>query len=1473
MAGQHSEPTNARHAKRSSTMQISQRCVSAMKQSRMSRNNSNTSSKPKLLTRIAAGLLSVATLAGGAVLGAQTASAATTERDSYADTVGNATFEQARQKYGLTQSMKNGAILHAWMWSFKTITNHMEEIAKAGYTSIQTEPMSHIKTNPANGKKFAENWYYVYQPASSSIGNFVVGTEDDLKEMTATAHKYGIRIIVDVVANHFTSDWNAIDPSWQDKNLFHARTNCPGPNGEQINYGNRWQVTQCHLLGLWDINTQNQDAANRMQDFLVRAVNDGVDGFRFDAAKHVELPDELGSHSVYWDTILQNGAQYQYGEVLQGDGGLNYKGYADIFTKYSHDGGGNTASDYGKTVRAAIRSSNLSAGQISNISNGGAKDDQLVTWVESHDNYANSDKESTYLNDYQLKMGWALVGSRKAGAPLYFNRPVGSGGSNPQFAEQSQLGDAGDDMWKDPSVVAVNHFRNAMDGKSEYLRNCGSNSCLMVERYAKDGKANDGVVIANMGGDANLSGTQTTLDDGTYKDEVGGGTITVSGGTITQGSVKGGAVSVFYNADQASQPVAQSYAYAEGAASFTGDTTTVTFRAKDVTGATYSTSEGASGSFKDGDTITVGAKSKIGDTITVTVKATNSTDGSAISNTIKLAKQAVPEQKLAQQYKTNTVGFGKKKTITIDKSVSDWDSSMIIAQGAANDDPRVYRPNSMYEVPIDLYTLYGAYDDNNAYLMWEMTNVQDVVAPNDNYPLTQGTLFQNMNVPFFVAFNTGDSSTRVGKNAGLSTGGTIWDTGITWQQPVNKLVAISTNGANGPWVYGGDAKGLNANAMYGPAANAKTNTKASGIKFGYGQGILSQQVKGIDGGYGENNGRVIGDVSNDSARWVDFNTKGHNSSTMDFHYEMAIPLSELGITAADIESKGLGVELVATMGKSGMDALPYDMAMNDNAALDDAAGSQEKNSFEKSDFDNLTTTMAYIGKQGSAGGDNTGSETGGDTGETPGGNTTVAVESVAISGNGVAAGKATLDLSQGASALQLNATVKPDNATNANVAWKSSDEAVATVSATGLVTPLKAGTATITATADGKSANVTITVTGEVQKVADTTVYYPNTVFGADSTFIHYSKDGKTWTTAPGEKMTAACDGWVKATIKDMNEGELTFVFTNGSRRWDNNSRKNYKASGSTIVVNGGAISADAPCSIPVESVSIIGEGIASGKLTMKSGASTQLSAIVNPTNATKNTVTWSSSAPQVVNVTSNGTISATSQGSATITATADGKSASITVTVQSSKATPMTVWYKPSASWTNVKLYYRIYSDPQIARHGITMEKACDGWYSYTISDTKGAKVNVAFFNGIQWDTNKGKNYFVTGDTITIQNSSITTQAPNCSVDPVNPSADGEKQTVVWYKPNASWKTVKVYYRVYSTVEVARHNIAMTKGCDGWYKIVIDNPEQAKVNVAFTNGTQWDTNNNKHYYVNSDVVSITQGAMIDGVVPQCSVR
>ena len=377
------------------------------------------------MAKAVASISALATLAGGMALGAVTAPAAFAANGpttSYDRTLGNAQFESARESYGLSKEMNYGAILHAWMWSANTIKAHMNEIADAGYTSIQTVPISTIK-GPVEGKQFTENWYYVYQPSGTGIGNKVIGTEQEIKEMTAEAHKHGIRVIADAVINHFTADWNAIQGDWKNSSFFHTRQEggC-GDNGTAINYSNRWQVTHCHLLSLWDLNTENQEVANRMKDYLTRAVADGIDGFRYDAAKHIELPNEFDRYSPYYDTILPNGAQYQYGEVLQGDQGLNAPAYPALFEKYSTNGGGNTASHYGKEIRAAMQDKNISSGRLGSLQGTGVRDNQLVTWVESHDTYANTNEYSSQLSAWQIRMGWGIVGSRKGGAPLFFNR-------------------------------------------------------------------------------------------------------------------------------------------------------------------------------------------------------------------------------------------------------------------------------------------------------------------------------------------------------------------------------------------------------------------------------------------------------------------------------------------------------------------------------------------------------------------------------------------------------------------------------------------------------------------------------------------------------------------------------------------------------------------------------------------------------------------------------------------------------------------------------------------------------------------------------------------------------------------------------------------------------------------------------------------------------------------------------------------
>lgn len=112
---------------------------------------------------------------------------------------------------------------------------------------------------------------------------------------------------------------------------------------------------------------------------------------------------------------------------------------------------------------------------------------------------------------------------------------------------------------------------------------------------------------------------------------------------------------------------------------------------------------------------------------------------------------------------------------------------------------------------------------------------------------------------------------------------------------------------------------------------------------------------------------------------------------------------------------------------------------------------------------------------------------------------TVAVESVTLSAT-------TANLTTGGDTLTLTATVTPDNATNKSVSWSSDHPEFASVSDAGVVTPVAAGTAVITASADGGKKTATCTVT-----VAD-----PVAVTGVtlNNTALNLEKDGSATLTA-----------------------------------------------------------------------------------------------------------------------------------------------------------------------------------------------------------------------------------------------------------------------------------------------------------------------------------------------------------------------
>ena len=515
----------------------------------------------------------------------------------------------AASKKASVNEIDDGAILHAWNWSFDTIKSRLPEIKAAGYKAVQTSPIQ------ANKDPYTDNskWWILYQPINFKIGNTQLGSRDQFKSMCEEAEKYDIDIIVDVVANHTGNrgdgadayyPHNSVDPSIKNNESFwHDHRGVD-------DWNNRWQVTQWGI-GLPDLNTANRQLQDMIIDFLNDAIACGADGFRFDAAKHIELPSDPAG-SDFWPRVLgslDRDDLFIYGEVLQGG--------ADNITGY-HQYMATTVDWYGGSVRSAVGyhgSANVNNAKTYPIS---ANPSNLVTWVESHDTYANDHKETVALTNEQIKLGWAIIAGRADSTPLFFNRTAGG-------YLAGSIGSAGDNMWKDPIVVAANNFRNAMAGENEYVRTQGNN-LFITER------GTSGVMIVNVGGSTNVN-CDTKLPNGQYKDTVSGNTFTVSNGKLT-GNIGNRTIATIILKDVVKEPTVSSSV--ETGTKFV-DSINVTLTAQNTTKATYSIDGGAAKTYTNGQSITLGKDAKIGDIITLTLVG-NDEEGKSTTATYKYEK-------------------------------------------------------------------------------------------------------------------------------------------------------------------------------------------------------------------------------------------------------------------------------------------------------------------------------------------------------------------------------------------------------------------------------------------------------------------------------------------------------------------------------------------------------------------------------------------------------------------------------------------------------------------------------------------------------------------------------------------------------------------------------------------------------------------------------------------------------------------
>ena len=394
-----------------------------------------------------------------------------------------AVFSLQISAQSLPSKISDGVILHCFNWKYSDIKASLSQIKAAGFVAVQTSPAQLNYTGQ-------DNWNILYRPRDSKAGPNALGTSADLKALCDAAHALGMKVIVDVVANHTDGNLDWVADFWKNTDLYH--------NNGDANDGSRYQVTH-GKIGMMDLKTEDSRVQQKFKAYV----------------------QEL---------------KYNYGEILWTVGGNQDQTLLPEYMKYMSV----TDSPYStNTVLGSFKNGNVP-------SDGGGwalwlNTNKVVYWGESHDTFCNSNEASYGVDQNKVDRAYAVVASHNAIPALYFSRPNGGNTSGPG----SQTGVKGSTHFTSKEVAEVNKFHNAMVGKEDYYSS-QNGACSTTRKgggaVIVKGSGSGQVTVPNGGGYA---------EAGTYTDRVSGGTFTVTATTIS-GSVGSSGIAVLWKDSQSS---------------------------------------------------------------------------------------------------------------------------------------------------------------------------------------------------------------------------------------------------------------------------------------------------------------------------------------------------------------------------------------------------------------------------------------------------------------------------------------------------------------------------------------------------------------------------------------------------------------------------------------------------------------------------------------------------------------------------------------------------------------------------------------------------------------------------------------------------------------------------------------------------------------------------------------------------------
>ncbi len=284
-------------------------------------------------------------------------------------------------------------IVHLFEWKWTDVARECtDHLGPKGFGGVQVSPPQEHVALPGSGYP----WWQRYQPVSYQLMSRS-GTRAQFKTMVDTCHTAGVKVYVDAVINHMAGDssgsGSAGSPyshynypgTYQTQDFHHCGRN---GNDDIVNYRDRWEVQNCELVDLSDLDTGAEYVRGRLAAYLNDVLSLGVDGFRIDGAKHIAAADVANI------VARLDRPAYVYQEVIFGDG-------EPILPSEYRSSGDLLEFRYGRDLGRIFRTGKLAWFHNLGEAWGYEPTGKAVTFVDNHDTQRDGGNILTY-KDGQL---------------------------------------------------------------------------------------------------------------------------------------------------------------------------------------------------------------------------------------------------------------------------------------------------------------------------------------------------------------------------------------------------------------------------------------------------------------------------------------------------------------------------------------------------------------------------------------------------------------------------------------------------------------------------------------------------------------------------------------------------------------------------------------------------------------------------------------------------------------------------------------------------------------------------------------------------------------------------------------------------------------------------------------------------------------------------------------------------------------